>query len=328
MYNPITHFKAKSPFIADLRLKMRALRMSPRTEDAYVHYVADFIFFHQKKHPLNMGAPEVTEYLSHLAIVKKVAASTQNVAFNALIFLYSRVLERPLENIKAQRAQRERKLPDWLTKDELIKLFDALTGDNRILAQLAYGTGMRLMELLRLRVKDVDFRNGVISIYQGKGGKNRLVPLPKSLVAALKLQIAKVSAIHHEDLEAGYGSVFLPDNLDAKYPNAAKDFRWQYLWPAKTRSMDKRRNCIGRHHLFETGFQQALAKAGVQAGINKRIHPHMLRHSHATHLLEMGRSLNEVRERLGHKDVTTTQIYLHCVDMKNAPSPVDCLCSH
>jgi integron integrase len=302
--------------------------MSPRTEDAYIHYACDFIFANGKRHPETMGSQEVTSYLSMLATEKKVAAATQNVAFNALIFLYSRVLEKPLENIKAERARREPKLPDWLAKDECRKLFEAMTGETKLMAMLAYGTGLRLMELLRLRIKDLDFGNGVILVYQGKGNKNRIVPMPKSLVVALKHQVDTAKILHDGDLLEGFGSVYLPDNLALKYPKAAKDFKWQYLWPARSRSFDKRRNCIGRHHAFETGFQQALAKAGVRAGLSKRVHPHCLRHSHATHLLEMGRSLREVQERLGHKDVKTTQIYLHCVDMKSAPSPVDCLCEH
>lgn len=327
MHNPVANFKAKSPFIAGLREKMRALRMSPRTEDSYVHYVCDFIVFHGKKHPSEMGSEEVTAYLSNLATVRNVAASTQNVAFNALIFLYSRVLEKPLENIKPERATRPTRVPEFFTKNELVRLFEAMAGELKLMAQLAYGTGLRLMELLRLRIKDVDFANGVLLVQFGKGNKSRVVPLPRSLTCALKLQVERARVIHQSDIADGFGAVFLPYELAKKYPKAAKEFRWQYLWPARTRCADKERG-EARHHLFETGFQQALATAGRKAGLEKKAHPHALRHSHATHLLEMGRSLNEVRERLGHKDIRTTQIYLHCVEMKNAPSPVDCLCSH
>jgi integron integrase len=233
----------------------------------------------------------------------------------------------PLENIKAERARREPKLPVWLTKDECKGLFAAMQGEPKLLAMLAYGTGLRLMELLRLRVKDLDFGNGVLSVYQGKGKRNRLVPLPRSLVPQLRAQIATVKALHEADLADGFGAVWLPDNLALKWPKAPKDLGWQYLWPAKSRSQCPKRG-EARHHLFATGFQQSLARAGRAAGIEKNVHPHCLRHSHATHLLEMGRSISEVQARLGHKDVRTTMIYTHCVEMGNAPSPVDCLCSH
>ncbi len=303
--------------------------MSPSTESAYIHWTVEFILhFGGNRNPMDMGGAEVTEFLSWMATEKKCAASTQNQAFNALIFLYARVLEKPLENIKAERARREPKLPEFLTKEECVALFDKLQGDNKLMAQLAYGTGLRLMELMRLRLKDLDFTNGLLSVYQGKGKKNRIVPLPKSLSARLHAQLAKAKAIHDGDLAAGFGAVFLPDNLAAKYPKAPKELRWQYLWPARSVSTDKRTGFTGRHHAFETGFQAALRKAGVDAGLTKHVHPHMLRHSCFTHLLEMGRSLREIQERAGHKDVRTTMIYLHCVEMRNAPSPVDCLCSH
>lgn len=307
---------------------MRALRMSPRTEDSYVHYVCDFIVFNGKKHPSEMGNEEVTRYLSHLAVERNVSASTQNVAFNSLIFLYSRVLEKPLENIKAERATRPARVPEFFTKEEIVSLFSSMTGESKLMAQLAYGAGLRLMELLRLRIKDVDFANGVLLVQFGKGNRSRVVPLPKSLAASLRRQVERARLIHKSDLADGFGAVYLPHELAKKYPNAAKEFRWQYLWPARGRSSVDDGRGEGRHHLFETGFQQALADAGRKAGIGKKAHPHALRHSHATHLLEMGRSLNEVRERLGHKDIRTTQIYLHCVEMKNAPSPIDCLCEH
>ena len=320
-------FRAKSPLIQYLRGLIRSLRLSPSTEDAYVGWAVKFIFHFGVKNPRQMGGKEVTEYLSWLATTKKVSAATQNQAFNALLFLYNRALEKPLENIKAERARREPKLPVWLTKDECVRLFAAMTGENKLAAMLAYGTGLRLMELLRLRVKDLDFGNGALSVYQGKGKKNRIVPLPKSLVPALRAQVDKVKAIHAADLAEGFGAVWMPDNLDAKWPKAPKELGWQYLWPAKSRSKCPRRG-QARHHLFETGFQQSLARAGKAAGIEKKVHPHCLRHSHATHLLEMGRSISEVQSRLGHKDVRTTMIYTHCVEMKNAPSPVDCLCTH
>lgn len=307
---------------------MQSRRMSPRTEDSYARVVVDFIFHFGKRHPKDMGTLEVSNYLSWLATEKKCAASTQNVAFNALVFLYSRVLKKPLLDIKAERATTPARIPEMLTKEELRRLFDHMDGDHKLIAMLGYGTGMRLLELLRLRVKDLDFGNGLISVYLGKGNKSRMVPMPKSLVPQLTQAVKRSLAIHAQDLQDGFGAVWLPDNLAMKYPRAPKDPRWQYVFPARLRSYDKRTERIGRHHLFETGLQQAMAKAGREAGIAKRCHPHILRHSHATHLLEMGRSLREVQERLGHKDIKTTQVYLHCVELKNAPSPVDCLCVH
>lgn len=325
MYNSKLNFASKSPFIQELKGLMRSLRMSPRTEDSYVRCVVDFIFHFQKRHPKEMGTGEVSEFLSWLAVEKKCAAATQNVYFNALVFLYSRLIQKPLGDIRAQRATRPPKIPEWLTTAEIANLLAKMDGEYALVASLGYGTGLRLMELLRLRTKDADLSNGVILVYQGKGMKNRVVPMPKSLAIPLQQQIEKVRAIHKQDLSDGFGEVFLPDNLAIKYPSSPKDFRWQYLFPSQKRGADPRSGKIGRHHLFETGFQQALKRAAAKAGITKRVSPHVLRHSFATHLLEMGRSIREVQERLGHKDPKTTAIYLHCVDMKNAPTPLDCL---
>jgi integron integrase len=323
----LSEFRQKSPFIGKCRERMRALRMSPRTEDAYVNYIADFLQWSGWTKPEALTTQQVTHYLSSLATERNVAASTQNVAFSALLFLFRRVLEKEFGEVKSERATRVSNVPEILTKDELKAMLSHLSGDWLLLSQLGYGTGLRLMELLRLRVKDCDFGNGLITVHDGKGGKNRVVPLPKSLACALKKQAEKVVAQHKTDLAAGYGAVWLPHQLALKYPKASREPKWQWLFPSreicKANDGTKR-----RHHLFPNGFQTALRDAGKKAGITKRCSPHILRHSHATALLEMGRSLAEVQARLGHKDVRTTMIYLHCVETKTMPSPMDCIFQH
>ncbi len=318
----IAEFKRKSPFINRVRQVIRALRLSPRTEDAYVHWIVDFLQWSHWTRPESLATQQVTDYLSHLATEKNVAASTQNQAFNALLFLFRRVMERDLGEIKAERATLAPNVPEILTRDELLTVFKHLSGEWLLLAQLGYGTGLRLMELLRLRVCDLDFGNGLLTVHDGKGGRNRVVPLPKSLSVALTKQVDKVRLLHRADTADGYGEVWLPHQLAKKYPKASRDWKWQWLWPSREICRDQS-GARRRHHLFPNGFQTALRAAGKAAGITKRCSPHILRHSHATSLLEMGRSITEVQARLGHKDVRTTMIYLHCVDAKTMPSPLD-----
>lgn len=320
-------FKRKSPWLKCVRDKMRMLRLSPRTEDAYCHWIVDFCRWCKWHPPETFTSQQVTDYLSSLAVDRKVSASTQNQAFNALLFLFRRVLEKEFGEVKATRARVSANVPEFVTPDEFKLIVNHLAGDSKLLALIAFGTGLRLMELVRLRIKDVDFGAGLIIVHDGKGGKNRVVPLPKSLRQALFLKIAANKVQHDKDLADGYGAVWLPGLLADKYPNAPKDFKWQWLFPSPTicKADD---GSFRRHHLFPTGFQNALKLAGEKAGLRKRIHPHALRHGHATALLAMGRSLEELRQRLGHKDIRTTQIYLHCVSMAEAPNPVDCLCCH
>lgn len=325
MQYSIAAFKRKSPFIDSVRLKMRALRLSPRTEEAYVHWIADFFAWCKWAKPEIVSSQQVTDYLSSLAVERNVSAATQNQAFNALLFLFRRVLEKDFGEVKAERATRRAAVPEILSKEEILALLAKLEGVWILLTKLGYGTGLRLMELLRLRIKDVDFENGLIAVHDGKGGKNRVVPLPKSLATDLNGQVQKAKWLHSADKQSGFGSVWMPHQLALKYPKAPNEFRWQWLFPSREICKgpnDERR----RHHLFPTGFQFALRKAAREAKINKRVSPHILRHSHATALLEMGRSLIEVQQRLGHADIRTTQIYLHCVDTKKMPSPLDCLC--
>lgn len=316
--------KQKSPFIQRVREVLRALRMSPRTEEAYVHWIADFFEWTQWTKPEHVSNKQVTDYLSQLATVRNVSASTQNQAFGALLFLFRRVLEKDFGEVRAERATRQANVPEILTKEELLAVLSKLEGDWILLTKLGYGTGLRLMELLRLRIKDIDFGNALLTVHDGKGNKNRVVPLPKTLIESLKTQVQKVQCIHNADKEAGLGTVWLPYQLAAKYPNAPKELKWQWLFCSREICQDN--GTRRRHHLFPTGFQFALRKAAKAAGITKRVSPHVLRHSHATALLEMGRSLVEVQQRLGHSDIRTTQIYLHCVDSKKMPSPLDCLC--
>jgi integron integrase len=321
-------FRRKSPWLQVVREKMRAYRLSPRTEDAYCHWIVDLIAWSGWMKPDEITTQQVTDYLSFLAVTRKVSASTQNQAFNAILFLFRRVLEKEMGEVKAERAKVSSNVPEFVTADEFKQVVRHLTGDYRTLALLAFGTGLRLMELLRLRVKDVDFGAGLLIVRDGKGGKDRVVPLPKSLRDSLRVKIDAVSAMHTEDLAAGFGSVWLPDALAKKYPKAATDLKWQWLFTSPTICKDKETGILRRHHLFGTGFQSALKLAGEKAKLTKRVHPHALRHGHATALLAMGRSLEEVRQRLGHKDIRTTQIYLHCVNLAEAPNPVDCLCNH
>ena len=323
----VDKFRRKSPWLKCVRDTMRAIRLSPRTEDAYCRWIVDFCQWCEWKQPETFTPQQVTDYLSSLAVERKVSASTQNQAFNALLFLFRRVLEKEFGEIKAERAKVSENIPEFVTADEFKLVCSHLSGDAKLLALLAFGTGLRLMELLRLRIKDIDFGGGLVIVHDGKGGKNRVVPLPKSLHDSLALKIAGNKLQHANDLIAGYGSVWLPDSLALKYPNASKDFKWQWLFPSPTicKADD---GTLRRHHLFPTGFQAALKLAGEKAGLNKRVHPHALRHGHATALLSMGRSLEEVRKRLGHADIRTTQIYLHCVNSADAPNPVDCLCNH
>lgn len=306
---------------------MRARRLSPRTENAYIHWTADFIAWTGWQKPETLTGQQVTDYLSQLAAERKVSASTQNQAFNSLLFLFRHGLEKELGEIKAERATRVANVPEILTKDELTALLKHLSGDWMLLTQLGYGTGLRLMELLRLRVKDFDFGNGLLTVHDGKGGKNRVVPLPKSMAKALQAKLEMVRAIHNADLSAGFGSVWLPGELAKKYPSAPTSFKWQWAFPSREicKADD---GTLRRHHLFPNGFQTALREAAKKSGITKRVSPHILRHSHATALLEMGRSVTEVQSRLGHSDVRTTMIYLHSVDTKKMPSPIDCLCEH
>ncbi|MGD0650026.1 MAG: integron integrase [Verrucomicrobiia bacterium] len=290
----------------------RLKHYSIRTEQTYVDWITRFILFHHKRHPKEMGAVEVRRFLEHLAVNRNVAASTQNQALNALVFLYHQVLEQDLGNLgEVVRAKRPQRLPTVLTREEVNRLLSVLDGTYQLIARLLYGTGMRLLEGLRLRVKDVDFDRNHIIVRDGKGEKDRVTMLPESLRPALETHLRRVKALHEQDIAAGLGRVYLPYALHVKYPNADCEWGWQYVFPARGLSADPRSGRRQRHHVNETSVQRALKIAVRMAKLTKPASCHTLRHSFATHLLEAGYDIRTVQELLGHKDVSTTQIYTH-----------------
>jgi integron integrase len=300
--------------------------MSTRTEEAYVGWARRFILANGKRHPRTMGAREVEAFLTHLANAGHVAVSTQNQALSALLFLYREVLQIELpwmENI--QRAKRPRRLPVVLSREEVAALLAEMEGVTWLMASLLYGSGMRLMECLRLRVQDVDFVRREITVRRGKGGKDRRTMLPALVIDALQGQLAEARRVHERDLAAGFGAVWLPDALARKYTHAAREWAWQYVFPAGSRSIDPRTGVTHRHHVDESVLQRAVKLAVRRARIDKPATCHTLRHSFATHLIESGYDIRTVQELLGHKDVSTTQIYTHVLNRggHGVQSPLD-----
>ncbi len=309
-----------------LRGAIRRLHYSRRTEEAYIHWTKRFIYFHGKRHPAELGEAAVTAFLNYLATDRNVAASTQNQALSALLFLYKETLGIELDWLDGLvRAKRPQRMPVVLTKEELERLLDALEGIQWLMASLLYGTGMRLMECLRLRAKDVDFGYKQILIRDGKGEKDRITMLPESLVEHLKSQMERARRIHDLDLREGFGEVHLPYALARKYPRAGFEWHWQYVFPSKNRSADPGDGVIRRHHLDESVLQRAVKTASRIAGISKPVHCHTLRHSFATHLLQSGYDIRTVQELLGHSDVSTTMIYTHVLNRggRGVKSPLD-----
>lgn len=304
--------RSKSPFLQSVRDLIRVKHLSFRTEEAYLGWIRRFILFHDKRHPKEMGADEVRAFLTHLAVEGKVAASTQNQAFAALLFLYREVLQTTLGNLEnVVRAKKPKRLPNVMTKDEVQRLLAYMSGEQWLVANLLYGAGLRLMEALRLRVKDVDFEYRQIIVRDGKGAKDRVTVLPEKITGALREHLLRVRRLHEEDLRLGFGEVYLPFALDRKYPKAGKEWIWQYVFPAAKRSIDPRSDIERRHHISPHIIQSAVKTAVGQAAIYKKISPHVFRHSFATHLLESGYDIRTLQELLGHKDVRTTQIYTH-----------------
>jgi integron integrase len=318
---------ADKPRLLDrVREVLRRRHYSIRTEQAYVAWIRRFILYHGKRHPQTMGAREVEAFLSHLAVARKVAASTQNQAFNALLFLYRDVLKQELGLLDdVERAKRPVRLPVVLTQAETRALLARLDGRYGLMASLLYGSGMRLMECVRLRVKDVDFAYRQVTVREGKGQKDRVTLLPNAVVEPLRRHIEGVRVLHEQDLTDGFGEVYLPYALATKYPNAAREWGWQYAFPASQRSIDPRSGKERRHHVDEQGLQRAVKRAVRAAGLAKRATCHTLRHSFATHLLENGYDIRTVQELLGHKDVKTTMIYTHVLNRggKGVRSPLD-----
>lgn len=317
---------AKPKLLDQVRQAIRARHYSCRTEDAYVGWIKRFIFFHNKRHPLEMAEPEVNQFLTHLTVHAHVAASTQNQALAALLFLYDKVLNQPLGQIEGVvRAHRPRRLPVVLTQQEVRAVLDELDGTPRLVDALLYGSGLRLLECLRLRVKDVDFYRNEILVHDGKGFKDRVTMLPAAVKKPLQAHLEKVRLQHADDLARDLGRVLLPDAIARKYPNADRQWAWQWIFPASSHYVDRRTGIRHRHHVHESVIQRAVKEAVRQAGLTKPASCHSFRHSFATHLLENGYDIRTVQELLGHSDVKTTMIYTHVLNRggKGVRSPMD-----
>ena len=316
----------KKRLLDRVRDSIRSRHYSLRTEQSYSHWIRRYILFHGKRHPDEMGEKEISQFLTDLAVNRKVSASTQNQALSALLFLYTQVLGQKLDWLDdVVRAKRPRRLPVVLTQSEVFSLLDNMTGVNGLIAKLIYGTGMRKMECLRLRVMDIDFDYGQIHVRSGKGNKDRITLLPDCLGSPLQSQLAQVETLHKRDIEAGYGEVELPFALDRKYPDAGREWKWQYVFPATRRSVDPLTGVIRRHHWYDTNVSRAIRQSVFTSRINKHVGVHTLRHSFATHLLENGYDIRTVQELLGHKDVSTTMIYTHVLNKggRGVSSPLD-----
>lgn len=316
----------KPKLLDRVRHAIRARHYSSRTEKAYIAWIKRFIFFHNKRHPADMGEAEIAQFLSSLAVNARVSASTQNQALNALLFLYREVLDRQIGLLQGVvRAKRPKRLPVVLTKDEVRLLLGRLQGTPWLMAMLLYGAGLRLMECCRLRVKDIDFARNQIVVRGGKGDRDRYTMLPAAVKEPLRRHLQAVKRRHEEDLKKGLGRVALPDALERKYPNAGKEWAWQWVFPATAHFVDRITREKRRHHLHESVVQRAVKEARLKAGISKPATCHTLRHSFATHLLEDGYDIRTVQELLGHQDVETTMIYTHVLNRggRGVRSPAD-----
>ncbi len=309
----VTGSQSAAPRLLDqVRQRIRLKHFSLRTEHAYVGWIRRFIVANGKRHPADMGAVEVEGFLSALATRGQVAPGTQNQALAALLFLYREVLRQDLPWMESiVRAKRPQRVPCVLSREEVGRLLAVLDGQQWLMAALLYGTGMRLLECLRLRIKDVDFDRGEITVRDGKGGKDRRVPLPNRLRESLSMTIERAAALHRQEIGVGHGAVWLPHALARKYPNAERELGWQYVFPSARRSRDPHSGAVRRHHVDESVLQRAIRSARLRAGITKPATCHTLRHSFATHLLETGCDIRTVQELLGHADLATTQIYTH-----------------
>ncbi len=321
--------KDAQPKLLDrVRIKIRQKHYSAKTENVYVKWIFDYILFNQKRHPNDLGAHEIEEFLNHLVMDFYVSASTQNQALQAILFLYKEVLEKPIEErVNLLRVKRKKRLPVVLTVSEVNAILNRMTGVNKLIIQLLYGSGLRLNECLTLRVKEVDFDRHRINVIAGKGGKDRITLLPKTLARPLREQVEKVRNFHKSDLKNGLGKAFLPDALHKKYPAAEYDFKWQFIFPSRKIFNDKKTGNAGRWHVHSTTVNRAIRAAVKEADIFKRVTSHTFRHSFATHLLEAGCDIRKIQLLLGHSNVKTTMIYTHIVDMYSLllESPLDAL---
>ena len=323
---PAAPEQSKPKLLNQVRQLMRLRHYSLRTEEAYVGWIRRFILFHGKRHPSELGKVEIEQFLTSLAVKRYVAASTQNQALNALLFLYKEVLQHEFGFVgNALRVKRPPKVPVVLSPSEVRAVFLHLDGQYRLMAQLLYGSGLRLLECLRLRVKDVDLHYLHITVRDPKGGRERKTMLPVSLASSLREHLDKVRRRHEQDLAEGFGSVHLPGALERKIPNASRQWAWQYVFPAERRSVDPRTGVERRHHVNEKNLQNAVKTAVRKARLSKAASCHTLRHSFATHLLENGYDIRTVQELLGHKDVSTTMIYTHVLNKLGigVKSPLD-----
>jgi len=317
----------KNKLMDQVQEVLRYYHYAYRTEMTYCNWILRYIhYFGGKTHPINLGAQDVKKFLSYLVSNKNVSASTQRQALNAIVFLYRHVLDKPIDdNISPLRSKRKLHPPTVLTQEEVQGLFTMMSGTHELMAKLLYGTGLRLMECIRLRIKDIDFGQGKIYVRAGKGGKDRTTILPQIIAQRLELYIEKAKSLHHMDLEQGFGEVYLPNALARKYINASKETCWQYVFPAKKRSIDPRTGIERRHHVLESGLQKAVKRAAKNAGIQKQVGCHTLRHSFATHMLENGVNIRVLQDLLGHADIKTTEIYTHVMkkDIDCLKSPLD-----
>lgn len=320
---------SQATLMSQVKEVLRYHHYAYRTEQTYCQWVTRYLrFYGGCTHPRDLDARAVEKFLSHLAVEGKVASSTQHQALNALVFLYREVIQLPLEGkIAPSRGRRKTNLPTVLTGQEVIKLFGQMHGVHSLMAQLLYGSGLRLTECLRLRIKDVDFGIGKIYVRNGKGGKDRITYLPGEIKSELEHQVKQVRAQHHRDLQEGFGQVYIPSALSRKYSNACRELGWQYVFPAKKKSIDPRSKGVRRHHVHESGLQKAVKQACRRAGIEKHATCHTLRHSFATHLLENGQNIRMVQKLMGHADVKTTEIYTHVMQdsFDASKSPLDLL---
>lgn len=312
--------------LESVRLAIRARHLSPRTEEAYVHWIRRYIVHHDKRHPRELGAADVTAFLAHLAAGQRVSASTSNQALSALLFLYRNVVVKDLGRLEdLPRGRPPERVPVVLTRDEVRRVLGRLSGTAWLVVALLYGAGLRITECLELRVKDVDFERRQITVRRGKGRKDRRAVLPALVAGPLKTHLEAVRGRHVSDLAAGFGAAVLPGALDRKYPNASRDWRWQFVFPAGRLCRDPRWGPPTRYHLHESVIQRMVGSAVRESGITKRVSCHTFRHSFATHLLEDGHDIRTVQELLGHADVSTTMMYLHVLErgVLGVTSPVD-----
>ncbi|MCA0937073.1 integron integrase [Vibrio alginolyticus] len=306
----------KSQFLLSLKEHMLTRHYSNKTIESYLFWTKRYIVFHQFTHPSKLSDEHVVQFLSHLAVKDKVAVKTQALALSAIVFLYKDFLKMPLSlEMKFQKSLAERKLPVVLTRDEIRRFIQHVDPKYKLHTLLLYGSGLRVMECLRLRIQDIDFDYGAIRIWQGKGGKNRTVTLAKELHDPLKAQIVLARNYYHKDLHVpGYAGVYISEGLQRKYPDAQLDFNWHFLFPSTKLSVDRETGQLRRHHINESAIQRTVKHSAKEAGISKAVTCHTLRHSFATHLLESGADIRTVQEQLGHSDVKTTQIYTHVIE--------------